>query len=185
MKLVKKNTGGVYINKDNISKHILIDELQTYLDNGWELGSISASLGGQQIRNKIWITNGIDNKRVFLEDFESNYKLNGYVRGRSNFIIRNKQNTNANKIRIYKDDIELCIDEKELDEYLKQGYKRGGKKRKRTKQLSEESKNNMKNSNWLKGKKVINNGTRVIAVLPSDLDIYLNNGWNLGRGGIF
>ena len=37
----------------------------------------------QSILGRIWITNGIDNKQVHIEEFEHQYKKLGYKRGRT------------------------------------------------------------------------------------------------------
>lgn len=67
------------IHKDNICKYVVSTELITYLADGWILGT--GNTGGIGTKGKVWITNGIEDKYIYIEDLDS--IPNEWYRGRS------------------------------------------------------------------------------------------------------
>lgn len=72
----KANSGGKYINKDGIVKHINIEELDDYIAAGWVIGNLNKTKGTFR-----WMNNGIITKRVKIEDIDE-FISNGYTFGR-------------------------------------------------------------------------------------------------------
>ena len=57
------------------------DELQTYLDNGWELGGKQLGPSADDSRRRgLWINNGERQMRVLSDELQT-YLDNGWVRG--------------------------------------------------------------------------------------------------------
>ena len=56
--------GKKWIYKDDIQKYIKKEELEYYLNEGWKLGSISASKNTPYLVKRIWLTDGVSNKYI-------------------------------------------------------------------------------------------------------------------------
>lgn len=76
-----QNKGTIVINKNGIEKFILPDDIDTYLNDGWDRGrapiseetrrKISESARSRpKGESRVWITDGINNKRVTKDDLE-------------------------------------------------------------------------------------------------------------------
>lgn len=66
----------ITINKNGEIKKINKDELDKYLKDGWEKG-----MGKSIMKGRIRINNGVCEKLVTLEEFETTYSKDGWIRG--------------------------------------------------------------------------------------------------------
>ena len=76
-KIGKKNSGGVYVNNGEISKHIRQELLESYLSSGWKIGNISNKRAASR-----WVTNGVETFRVKECDVKRYMNL-GFIVGRT------------------------------------------------------------------------------------------------------
>ena len=186
----------VWINNGDICKRVSKEELQQYLDNGWQRGSIQKYTNGY-----IRITDGQRDKNISPENKEElqQYLDNGWKLGthidQSNRVFIKKDNitkripkeelqqyldngwqrgsnykpkiTPKGRIYIYKENILKIISKEELQQYLDNGWQRGNPKNKR------ESHN--------KGKIRVNNGIETKTIYKEELQQYLDNGWQRGN----
>lgn len=72
-----KNSGGKYIYKDGEIKHVKLDDLENYLDNGWTIGNPTKN----KLVGRHWINNGETTKLVDADKIEQFIAL-GYKLGR-------------------------------------------------------------------------------------------------------
>ena len=81
----KANSGGVYIHKDGICKHVAADELEKYISNGWIRGQLKPSRlsFSKKMVGRIFVNNGATQKMVSRDDVQF-YLQQGWVRGRLN-----------------------------------------------------------------------------------------------------
>lgn len=146
-KTLKINTKGrITIHKDNVNKFINKEELDKYLNLGWNIGGKKLN-----IKKSIWIFKDSFCKKVNEEELED-YIKKGFCKGR-NF------KSNKNKIRIVNIETneELCINKEDYNLYDKLVWFQGRKKgftpwnENRSHLLTEEHKKNiskgMKNVN--------------------------------------
>lgn len=169
------NSGGCYVNNGVKSKHIQLDELDSYLVQGWKKGQIqdhSASIG------RIVITNGTNEKRVLPKDLDTFLEA-GWVAGR---VTKGRPHPQKPHIVVHSPElaIERHISAEEKEAFLANGFKLGGLKREKpnkrcpTSQAGKATKNKI----W------IHNDLQTKMILPVDAPEYLAAGWILGRGKI-
>ena len=191
----KGNKGGLgrtHVVKDGECKFILKEELQQYLDDGWEhkskcRGRVSPTKG------MIWICKEDERKIIRKEDLQQ-YLDDGWVRTRN---VRPLLGT----ICVLKNDVEKYIQKEELQQYLDDGWIKKGKSRNKgkvtvfdpiTKSYIQVEKTNPRyvsgelktklqilNTN-AKNTKYINKDGQVKRVKIDKLTEYLDNGWELG-----
>lgn len=79
-----QHLGRVSVHKDNQYKYVFPSELDSYLQSGWRRGTGCHNSPGA--RGKVWITDGVNNRYIALEDIDS--MPEGWRRGR--YINKNK-----------------------------------------------------------------------------------------------
>lgn len=137
---------------------------------------------------RIWVTNGLVNRRVLPDELDS-YLSNGYMKGYRTHnpkISESKNNklrelnsdstsrfsTNKGRINITNGVINKCIKLENLSEYLSKGWRKG---------LTQFKVHSHNPNSGNKGKRWINcNGIRKL-IDNSELEYYISNGWILGR----
>ena len=126
------NSGGCYVNNGQKSKHIKLDELNTYLANGWVKGQIQDH---SNMRGTVTINNGICEKRINPNEL-NNFIKQGWSKGKITGYTKMGKN-NTGKISVYSklEDRERRIDKEKLDSFLKDNpqYIIGKKKYKKRK----------------------------------------------------
>ena len=188
----KGGTGRTHVMKGEECKFILKEELQQYLDDGWEQkskcrGRISPTKG------MIWICKGGEHKIIKKEELQQ-YLDDGWTRARN---VRPLLGT----ICILKNDVEKYIQKEELQQYLDDGWVKKGKSRNKGKvtvfdpitklyiqvektnprYVSGELKTKLQISNTnAKNTKYINKDGQVKRVKVDKLTEYLDNGWVIG-----
>ncbi len=75
-KIGLSNSGGVYVNKDGVLKHISTDELTEYISSGWHKGGLHTTRG-----KYCWVSNGEHTLLIRIEQLET-YIASGYHKGR-------------------------------------------------------------------------------------------------------
>lgn len=147
-KIGKTNRGKIVISKFDVNKLIDIEELNFYLQFGWERK-------GKKLNQSLhWVNNGVVNKKVEEEKIPE-----GWVVGRIG-------NSNKNKLRIYKDNIEMLVELKDLEIYVEQGWVRGRK-------FKDHKTNN--------GRVWISKGNKNKMVYLQEIENYLQDGWVSGK----
>ena len=167
------NSGGCYVNNGIKAKHIQLDELQSYLAQGWVRGQLQ---NHSAAKGRVVITNGVNERRVTKEEL-SVYLENGWHLGR---ITKGRKQPRDSYIVVYSPElgIERHISAAEKEAFLAKGYKLGGLKHKKpykkcpTSQAGKATKNKI----W------IHSATQTKMVLPEAIQQYLDEGWLLGRG---
>lgn len=81
-KISRITSGGKYVFKGDVIKHVKSDALQAYLDSGWQLGNPN---NGRHIGKHVWIHRGTASHLVRKSELE-NYLQEGYILGRSSSI---------------------------------------------------------------------------------------------------
>ena len=142
-----------WINNGNICKRVSDNELQNYLDDGWQKGPIQRFTTGY-----IRITKNGVTKNIPPEHDIQPYLDDGWVLGSHNKKMADNRWVN-------KDGITKCIHKSELDEYLNNGWMRGS--------------NRIVRPNL--GKIAVYKDDKTIMIEVSELDEYLNNGWMRGN----
>ena len=148
--------GQIWINKDGVQKRVNLNDMDSYLKDGWVEGTCQTSLKGY-----IRITNGETIKNIKPENIEElNYYLNnGWWKG--------SLSINKGNIWVKKADKMVSIPKDKYDEYLKNGWVRG-------RLLI-----NYFNTN--EGKIFVNNGVDIKLISKDELNEYLKNGWVRGN----
>lgn len=72
----KANSGGKYINKNGEVKHVKLEDLDAYLNDGWKIGNCNNTKGSFK-----WMTNGMTALQVKTKDIDKFLK-EGYSFGR-------------------------------------------------------------------------------------------------------
>lgn len=72
----KANSGGKYVNKDDIVRHVSMENLDAYLSDGWSIGNLNSPKGTFR-----WMNNGVLTVMVKTELVDE-FLSNGYVFGR-------------------------------------------------------------------------------------------------------
>lgn len=104
-------TGRICINKDGNMKYVRDYELDEYLANGWERGTIYCSPG----KDKIWMNKNGVNKFV-SNDEKQTYIDNGWELG---------MHDHKNRIWVNKNGSSIQIKECDLESYLGEGWSKG------------------------------------------------------------
>lgn len=78
---ISRKYGTKYIHKDDKELQVWEDELAKYLSEGWELGRKKIKYTPNNIKEYVWMTNGVKNTRVH-KDKSSVLEQQGWVRGR-------------------------------------------------------------------------------------------------------
>ena len=86
-----KNSGGVYIHKNGVVKHIKDEELQLFLSDGWCVGNPKWVTIGKRCSQKVFVFLEDEEKRVRLDQLDSYLSL-GWKKGRSE---KTKKNISA------------------------------------------------------------------------------------------
>ena len=167
------NSGGCYVNNGIKAKHIRLEELQSYLAQGWVRGQIQ---NHSSAKGLIVITNGVKERRITKEELPT-FLATGWQVGR---ITKGRTQPKASYIVVCSPElgIERHISAEEKEVFLAKGYKLGGLKHKKpykkcpTSQAGKATKNKI----WIH----LENQTKM--VLPENAQQYLDNGWLLGRG---
>ena len=109
------NTGGCYVNNGKKSKHIKLDELDTYLNMGWVRGQIQDH---SKMQGTIVINNGVSEKRILKEQL-SNFINDGWQKGKITGYKKTGKN-NTGKICVYSssEDKEYRIDKEKVSKFL-------------------------------------------------------------------
>ena len=189
----KAGTGRTYIMKGGESKSILKDELQKYLDEGWEKkskhkGRISPT------KNMVWVSKNNIQKMITPDELQK-YLDEGWERAR---ITKPLLNT----ICVTKEgEKEKFIEPSELQKYLDEGWEKKGKSRNKNKvtvfdptlqkftqvdkenprYISGELKTKLQIQNHnAKNTKYMNKGGVIKRVKLENIDKYLNDGWEFG-----
>lgn len=114
-KISQYNKNTLFVNKDRKSKRISKEELDLYLQQGWQKGRYVKTIDTESISKRV--------KKAF-ENPEVRYKCGIGTRG---------------KIWIYKENERKIINPSELDSYLQQGWQRGVNPSKEHKKKLEEA----------------------------------------------
>ena len=189
----KGGSGRTYVMKGDECKFILKEELQSYLDNGWERkskcrGRVSPTKG------MIWICK--NNKQIIIKPEElQTYLDNGWIRMR---MTKPLKNTICVTKEGKKDKFIL---KEELQTYLDNGWENKGKSRNKGKvtvfdpikqryiqvdktdprYISGELKTKLQIQNTnAKNTKYMNKDGKVKRIKLEKIEEYLNNGWKLG-----
>ena len=183
--------GKIWINKNNGKERMIIkkEELETYLELGWEKGKID---------NGIWINDDNVHKKIKKEELEK-YLNEGWKKGRikpSKEAREKLSKFRKNVISINKDKEYKFIKKEDLEKYLNEGWKRGGmsiskehkeklinanKGKKLSKETREKiSKINLGKNNPNYGKIWINKDKEYKKIKKEELEKYLELGWEKG-----
>lgn len=165
MKNAAKNR--VWINKNEVDKHIKETELNKYLNKGWEKGrSHGVPLKGEK-------------------HFLYGKKMSQETRNKLSQSHKGKIPWNKGKHNVYSDEMLEKLRNfhkgKPLSDETKRKQSKALKGEKAYwfgKSLSNEAKRKISEKNL--GKKMINNGIQNKKVSPQELEKYLSQGWNLG-----
>lgn len=175
-----KNSGGKYINKDGVVKHIKEDELALYLADGWQLGNPKAAYKDRDKR--YCITNEVIFKRVKQDELNTYLKA-GWRLGTPKLTAETKQKiaigtrghkcNTKNKIVITKNGKNKFIDQVDLNKYLADNWHIGSKSR------SDEFKKLI--SKQKIGRIWVTNEQGIKMINKDDLEYYLAIGYVKGR----
>jgi len=102
-----------HIYRNNEHKFCHIDELPYYLSQGWQLGTNIITKGNTGL---IWITDGIQNRQITPDDFET-YDKSIWHKG-----MTRPKNI---KVWVHKDDKRIKIIKEDLESYIAQGWELG------------------------------------------------------------
>lgn len=107
--------GSKSIYKNGVYKYVKECMLEEYLNDGWVLKG--AQTGGtykrKDMRPRLWINNGIDEKNIFLDDAEAYYN-DGWIEGRI-----------KNKTWVHKGDEVKFVPKNQKQSYLDNGWESG------------------------------------------------------------
>ena len=145
----------IWITNGKETKHIPASSLPEYIEAGYERGR-----GGS---NKMWITNGIENRCINISDNIPE----GFRKGR----IDTSSQPAKNKKYMYKDEDQLLVNPNDIDNYLARGYTLG--KHPRSSIKGKQGHATTSGFRWL------TNG--LSNVFTRDIDLYLNKGYTFGR----
>lgn len=164
------------VNNGQQQKMVAIIDIPTYIDNGWELGSIAQTYSGMD-KGKIWIRNITLNEQhmVFPKDAEQYMKIPGWEYGQ----IPRPHAPLPQLSERWKDYKIICYEDKEkhvpyweVDAYLLDGWQLGSRKS-LAKTLWKYSRYGLK---WMCKGNLFSK-----QVEPSEIDAYLADGWTFGR----
>lgn len=176
-------TGRLCINKDGRMKYVYEYELNKYLEDGWEKGTIYNSPG----KGKIWVCKDGSNRFIFESDLDK-YLEDGWTKGM----------TNKNGVWVNKNGTVILIKKSEINKYLSEGWTKGtnkptvnGKisivKNGEIKYIHKDEYEHYLMDGWQrrswKGFIWINKDGHNARVNTSELQQYLDNGWIKGKYG--
>lgn len=127
----------VWINKDDVTKRILRDELQTHRSDGWLEGNRAAK-GNTHTLNKKFIYNPITKEHKMVNE-ASSYLKDGWIIGKSPVLLssscseggkanKGKQHPKAkNKVWVTKEGVTTLIQKEKAPEFLIEGWVLGRK----------------------------------------------------------
>lgn len=185
----KQHKGSKWMIKGSKCKHVLKEDIQEHINNGW-------TFGRTHFKNKIWIHNGEVSFRINENEFEYYFKL-GWIKGRkSGDVLRDK-------VGITKNNIDKQVSRQELEKYLNDGWVLGSSS-KSTKDMKRIKKNGVNktvktselqkylNDGWELGsvqyhpelniKHVyINKDGANKRIKIEELESYIENGWSRGQ----
>lgn len=114
LKIAKKNSGKIYISKENVSKTIYPEELPSYLKEGWEVGNIKNKLGHL---NKKIVNNGSVSITIDKEDYEKYIEAGWYPGHHKPSKNKGRISPTKGKIRITNGTDTRYIDAEDLSNY--------------------------------------------------------------------
>lgn len=155
-------TDKIAVYKNDKQKFINTSDLDLFLADNWQIGSISSGT-----KNFKWMNNGIEQKFI-NPDQQITYLNDGWTFGRI-------QSKPEKRIGIYKDNIQKYVYQSELQSYLLNGWEKGSKPDSVVKINRDTIRNKNKNSNWL------TNGIESIFIEKQYQNKYLNKGYYYGR----
>lgn len=153
--------GLVVIHKENIEKRVHPEDVQQYLDNGWELGKSENS--------KLALKQSLKNKSKEEKETQNNKIANSLLDYYKENPVPKERNVRRGE------SIKKFWDSEESVTVRESKSKKISKALTGIKQNRDPTKGN-KN----KGRIKINNGIETKAIFPKELDKYLNNSWKLG-----
>lgn len=168
-----------WINNGKINKRVPLDQLDTYLNDGWIIGNLPTTTG------HIWINK--DGKNTMIDESKlDEYIANGWTRGKiSSFKERNR-------VKVYKDNITKSIQKEELEIYLANGWTRGVAFHNRwiTNDIEEKWTDIELPDGWKEGRLYKNpneiisvyNDTEVLEIKKVELHEYKKRGYKEGKG---
>jgi len=80
-KLSERRKNSCYVKKDGVVKEIKLDELETYISDGWTRGTYGTSRKGIKQPAMAWVHKATEIKRIRKENLQE-YLDNGWVKGR-------------------------------------------------------------------------------------------------------
>jgi len=126
------NRKAIFISKDQKSKRVLPERLNFYLNEGWVLGRLNIrgnSNLGKHAKNSFWIHKNYSNKMIHIGEWNY-YKSKSWIKGRNqkySVEYRKKLATAKGKKQINNGKIRKYCNEKDLNDYLDKGWKKGWK----------------------------------------------------------
>ena len=114
LKISRKNSGKIYVSKENVSKTIYPEELPSYLQEGWEVGSIKNKLGHL---NKKVVNNGLVSVTIDNEDYEKYIEAGWYPGYHKSSKNKGRVSPTKGKIRITNGTDTRYIDAEDLSNY--------------------------------------------------------------------
>ena len=114
LKISRKNSGKIYVSKENVSKTIYSEELLSYLQEGWEIGSIKNKLGHL---NKKVVNNGLVSVTIAKEDYEKYIEAGWYPGYHKSSKNKGRTSPTKGKIRITNGIDTRYIDAEDLSNY--------------------------------------------------------------------
>lgn len=192
-KISEAISGRKAINKNGIQKVVTIDDLPSYLDDGWELGVlpdiVESRIAPQRgkyrspqskesiekrmayIRGTIVLSKeGHNDKMVSKDDLQS-YLDNGWKIGRSDSFKEMRRNKMLTNTMIHKGNEIITVNNEDLQSYLDNGWKVGN--------MTDEVRNKLRNKS--EGRLWVQNGINAIKIYPDQLQEYLDKGYIRGQ----
>lgn len=158
-----KQGNRVWMNDGKNNRFIHTNEVNKYIDEGWEIGIIprDTSKNGRKNKGRVHIHKNDKCIAVYKDELNS-YLDDGWILGSVPNPNRNKNHIGRHNM--YKGDKVIKVFEAEIDNYSARGYKLG----------TGHSTHNL-------GKICVNNGTDNKFIFKEELDDYISSGWSIGR----
>lgn len=157
--------------KNQVSSALLGKHLSNKTRENMSISAKARTLNKRTINDKVWVTNGVENKVVDKCDVEI-YLKNGYHKGITRDYTKTREKY-AHSTYVCKDGKDILVDNSQVENYLSDGYKLG-----RTK-YSKERCNNI--SAGKRGKICVNDGVKEKQIDKKDLDVYIQLGFSRGH----
>jgi len=175
----KGSKGLKWINNGITNKRVSLDQLGTYLNDGWVVGQLPTTLG------HVWINKDGKNTTVDKSRLDE-YLANGWSRGK--ILSKNE----VNRVKVNKNGKTKLISKDLLDEYLADDWSRGIHQKFRwiTNNIEEKWTDIELPEGWIEGRLYKNpneiisvyNDTEVIEIKKVDLHEYQQLGYKIGKG---